>query len=76
MVAQVWACTAPGPVEGDAEAIGCLLHQMMPGRVLLALSWIVEQEEVDGVLAIPSAMVKPIESPHALPLLPYEPSKR
>ena len=58
------------------ESIGYLLHEMKPGHILLAQSWIADQEDVDGVLAIPSGMVKRIESLHALPLLPVEPAER
>lgn len=55
------------------ESIGFLLHEVKPGHVCLAQSLIVEQEDVDGVLAIPSPMVKRLDSLLALPLLPVEP---
>jgi hypothetical protein len=55
------------------ESIGFLLHEVKTGHVCIAQSLIVDQDEVDGVLAIPSAMVKRIDSLHSLPLLPIEP---
>jgi hypothetical protein len=54
------------------ESVGYLLHEIKPGHVCLAQSLIADQDHVDGVLAIPSAMVKRIDSLHSLPLLPVE----
>lgn len=46
------------------ETVGYLLHEVKPGHVCIAQSLIDIQGEVNGVLAISSAMVKRIESLH------------
>ena len=55
------------------ESLGYLLHEAKPDHLLIAQSIIADHDEVDGVLAIPTAMVKRIDSLHSLPLLPVEP---
>lgn len=54
-------------------SVGLLLRDAKPGHVVIAQSHIAEQDDVDGVLAIPSSMVTRMEDLCVHPLFPVEP---
>jgi hypothetical protein len=58
------------PVE--VRSVGWLLTGAKPGHVVIAQSRIIDQDEVDNVLAVPKGMVRRVNSLHSSTLIPVE----
>lgn len=58
------------PVE--VRSVGWLLAGAKPGHVVIAQSRIIDQDEVDNVLAVPKGMVRRMNVLHSSTLIPIE----